>query len=207
MVHTTTVNPYIIFFFNDTATTEIYTLSLHDALPIWNTPRRSGVSAAICWRPTSEGRSGRIWRSAPWTTPSAALRGRCGQRRLWVGDRFDRRRGPAVASGPPRRPWTGRTPGSVWDPARSHRTADQSRLRPSAISELMSARRRFLIAVRMLRLLLSCVPAGTRGSSRADAVLGAQGDSGVPCLRPPRLLALDGSEPDRFVVAVNAFAT
>src|SRR2546427_11915406 len=26
------------FFFNDTATTEIYTLSLHDALPIWNLP-------------------------------------------------------------------------------------------------------------------------------------------------------------------------
>src|SRR2546427_9116540 len=26
------------FFFNDTATTEIYTLSLHDALPIWNCP-------------------------------------------------------------------------------------------------------------------------------------------------------------------------
>src|SRR3712207_7304802 len=25
----------IIFFFNDTETTEIYTLSLHDALPIW----------------------------------------------------------------------------------------------------------------------------------------------------------------------------
>src|SRR5258708_25093516 len=25
----------ILFFFNDTATTEIYTLSLHDALPIW----------------------------------------------------------------------------------------------------------------------------------------------------------------------------
>src|SRR2546427_8859657 len=25
------------FFFNDTATTEIYTLSLHDALPIWAT--------------------------------------------------------------------------------------------------------------------------------------------------------------------------
>src|SRR5256885_16627532 len=24
------------FFFNDTATTEIYTLSLHDALPIWH---------------------------------------------------------------------------------------------------------------------------------------------------------------------------
>src|SRR3990172_7096595 len=33
-------------FFNDTATTEIYTLSLHDALPIF----LSGLSAgAICW--------------------------------------------------------------------------------------------------------------------------------------------------------------
>src|SRR3712207_8223594 len=27
-----------VFFFNDTATTEIYTLSLHDALPIWPPP-------------------------------------------------------------------------------------------------------------------------------------------------------------------------
>ena len=31
-----TRNKYCVhFFFNDTATTEIYTLSLHDALPIW----------------------------------------------------------------------------------------------------------------------------------------------------------------------------
>src|SRR2546429_8586264 len=29
----------IFFFFNDTATTEIYTLSLHDALPIWPSNR------------------------------------------------------------------------------------------------------------------------------------------------------------------------
>src|SRR5471030_1147100 len=28
------LNPVSVFFFNDTATTEIYTLSLHDALPI-----------------------------------------------------------------------------------------------------------------------------------------------------------------------------
>src|SRR2546426_6720648 len=28
------VTPFFFFFFNDTATTEIYTLSLHDALPI-----------------------------------------------------------------------------------------------------------------------------------------------------------------------------
>src|SRR3712207_8362027 len=33
------------FFFNDTATTEIYTLSLHDALPISSTPSRvAGLS-------------------------------------------------------------------------------------------------------------------------------------------------------------------
>src|SRR5688572_33462127 len=29
------LDPLSFFFFNDTATTEIYTLSLHDALPIW----------------------------------------------------------------------------------------------------------------------------------------------------------------------------
>src|SRR3712207_7704446 len=28
------MSPFLLFFFNDTATTEIYTLSLHDALPI-----------------------------------------------------------------------------------------------------------------------------------------------------------------------------
>src|SRR2546422_6556861 len=33
----------LFFFFNDTATTEIYTLSLHDALPIWG--RLAGVEA------------------------------------------------------------------------------------------------------------------------------------------------------------------
>src|SRR5476649_816073 len=35
-----------VFFFNDTATTEIYTLSLHDALPIL----ASSVSSSICDR-------------------------------------------------------------------------------------------------------------------------------------------------------------
>src|SRR6266568_5000910 len=33
------------FFFNDTATTEIYTLSLHDSLPI-HRPQRTGAAAA-----------------------------------------------------------------------------------------------------------------------------------------------------------------
>src|SRR3712207_7678088 len=44
------------FFFNDTATTEIYTLSLHDALPIWSctarpSPRRRTATptASTLW--------------------------------------------------------------------------------------------------------------------------------------------------------------
>src|SRR5215203_7477694 len=45
----------IFFFFNDTATTEIYTLSLHDALPIaTGTPRERGprrrAARAPRWR-------------------------------------------------------------------------------------------------------------------------------------------------------------
>src|SRR2546427_12425804 len=34
---------FFFFFFNDTATTEIYTLSLHDALPIWDGVKDSTV--------------------------------------------------------------------------------------------------------------------------------------------------------------------
>src|SRR3989442_13669983 len=37
---------FFFFFFNDTATTEIYTLSLHDALPIWLDPRAVAVEPA-----------------------------------------------------------------------------------------------------------------------------------------------------------------
>src|SRR3712207_7552983 len=35
----------VFFFFNDTATTEIYTLSLHDALPIWGCGSRDARCA------------------------------------------------------------------------------------------------------------------------------------------------------------------
>src|SRR3712207_7554187 len=35
----------LFFFFNDTPTTEIYTLPLHDALPIWGAPRRRSPPA------------------------------------------------------------------------------------------------------------------------------------------------------------------
>src|SRR6266566_2600815 len=38
---------YFFFFFNDTATTEIYTLSLHDALPIWSRSAPSIIDSPI----------------------------------------------------------------------------------------------------------------------------------------------------------------
>src|SRR3712207_8527692 len=41
---------FSVFFFNDTATTEIYTLSLHDALPIYGRRRASGDGSARCSR-------------------------------------------------------------------------------------------------------------------------------------------------------------
>src|SRR3712207_8857036 len=42
------------FFFNDTATTEIYTLSLHDALPIYNLKQKSNdqIEFSLGWGQT-----------------------------------------------------------------------------------------------------------------------------------------------------------
>src|SRR5258705_9533127 len=48
------------FFFNDTATTEIYTLSLHDALPIWIT----SLAARFGWAANNwlfYGKAGGAW--------------------------------------------------------------------------------------------------------------------------------------------------
>src|SRR5438105_10466739 len=39
---------FFFFFFNDPATTEIYTLSLHDALPIWTRTRLRDLSLGRC---------------------------------------------------------------------------------------------------------------------------------------------------------------
>src|SRR2546422_4116227 len=44
---------FLFFFFNDTATTEIYTLSLHDALPIWTTCRPTSGTARSASSPES----------------------------------------------------------------------------------------------------------------------------------------------------------
>src|SRR2546430_17562084 len=44
------------FFFNDTATTEIYTLSLHDALPICHAKRDPGASREVVGLPRRDRR-------------------------------------------------------------------------------------------------------------------------------------------------------
>src|SRR5688572_33474024 len=50
------ISTWLFFFFNDTATTEIYTLSLHDALPIFATAStidaaRAGSSSSVAPAP------------------------------------------------------------------------------------------------------------------------------------------------------------
>src|SRR5690349_24424453 len=54
--------PFFFFFFNDTATTEIYTLSLHDALPILI------ATASRCCRSDSRDPCCVIWRSEEHTS-------------------------------------------------------------------------------------------------------------------------------------------
>src|SRR3989441_1443803 len=58
------------FFFNDTATTEIYTLSLHDALPISNAyiPRRPTIHRAASSAPTAKpARDRAVWTNNIWS--------------------------------------------------------------------------------------------------------------------------------------------
>src|SRR6266849_10088626 len=63
---------FFFFFFNDTATTEIYTLSLHDALPIWllvgqGLPCRSCVTTAgLALRLSRDRKSTRLNSSHEW---------------------------------------------------------------------------------------------------------------------------------------------
>src|SRR3989442_3101055 len=76
----------IFFFFNDTATTEIYTLSLHDALPI------SGVSSASSL--TSAARCSDVklptWMRAIWRCSAATYLG-CAYPRLATPTPADRK--------------------------------------------------------------------------------------------------------------------
>src|SRR5919205_2880167 len=60
------------FFFNDTATTEIYTLSLHDALPI-----SSPSGAALRMACASRREKGRRWIDFSQSTPACSPKARC----------------------------------------------------------------------------------------------------------------------------------
>src|SRR5258706_13105673 len=59
-----------LFFFNDTATTEIYTLSLHDALPISTTACDLMLAAA---KPTTSSRGALVTRSEEHTSELQSL--------------------------------------------------------------------------------------------------------------------------------------
>src|SRR2546422_3340642 len=48
------------FFFNDTATTEIYTLSLHDALPIWIREREQEIAGTVAGTVIEESLAGGV---------------------------------------------------------------------------------------------------------------------------------------------------
>src|SRR3712207_8349083 len=54
----------LLFFFNDTATTEIYTLSLHDALPIYGAAVHQHRRRAFLRGRTPRPREHREWRRA-----------------------------------------------------------------------------------------------------------------------------------------------
>src|SRR2546429_5398798 len=66
---------YVVFFFffNDTATTEIYTLSLHDALPICSSPKRARAPWRCAVMPAP---AARRWRESSPGPPCEALRDR-----------------------------------------------------------------------------------------------------------------------------------
>src|SRR2546422_8105128 len=115
----------VFFFFNDTATTEIYTLSLHDALPISArgfapAPRRPVRTARVarrslapaCGRARSRGSGGGGGRETPSALARAATAGRP-RRRAGTATAPRRAAGPArggrpaasrPARGPPRGP-------------------------------------------------------------------------------------------------------
>src|SRR6476620_10836436 len=95
------------FFFNDTATTEIYTLSLHDALPIGLRP---ASRAALAARRPARGdprlpRGLEVAGDGPPGPAVAAARDRIGRRSALVPrrDRRRRRRPPGRRAAPPQR--------------------------------------------------------------------------------------------------------
>src|SRR3989442_9845012 len=81
---TASLHSFVFFFFNDTATTEIYTLSLHDALPIY----RENLDQH---RWPRKGQANRHYRSRPKRPPTQiSYRGRS-PRPFWIRLQIDRK--------------------------------------------------------------------------------------------------------------------
>src|SRR2546429_3615014 len=101
----------VFFFFNDTATTEIYTLSLHDALPISRQPCHDVATRIACWRfqvSSPQGKLASGWRSEEHTSEL--------QSRLHLVCRLlleKKTQSPAAASGRPSTPYAAPPPGGL----------------------------------------------------------------------------------------------
>src|SRR5256885_7976969 len=123
---------YCFFFFNDTATTEIYTLSLHDALPI---------SPTASWPSPTKPSIARRMKGATWCvnerTPLPQVRDRVRRRRPVLSPRRQHARGGAgdarAGTTPFRRPLDGRH-------RRPHATAGEAGARPGVLPPGRGAR-------------------------------------------------------------------
>src|SRR3712207_8089444 len=71
-----TIATFVVFFFNDTATTEIYTLSLHDALPIYaaNAIKQYGVGVKCATITPDEARVKEFNLKKMWRSPNGTIR-------------------------------------------------------------------------------------------------------------------------------------
>src|SRR3712207_9545837 len=71
-----TIATFVVFFFNDTATTEIYTLSLHDALPIYaaNAIKQYGVGVKCATITPDEARVKEFNLKKMWKSPNGTIR-------------------------------------------------------------------------------------------------------------------------------------
>src|SRR5256885_16508164 len=95
---------YLFFFFNDTATTEIYTLSLHDALPICSLRRPGPPGDVACGGAgVPPRRPGHLSRSLRGVQPLLSRRSRADDARGQVRSRLITSRGESPDRGRPAR--------------------------------------------------------------------------------------------------------
>src|SRR3712207_3710327 len=119
------------FFFNDTATTEIYTLSLHDALPISAVKARTLAPLSIA--PIWNQRPGTAWAKA-WTRVSGAGRYTAVVTKSWPDVPSDRKAAPSSMAPSPTAPAAASPapPATTTDRESPQRRARSGRKEPAA---------------------------------------------------------------------------